>query len=278
MHVFFSQVGGAVVALHISRSTSAEEISKLPRFSLPQDRTDGDSYINRLLHLLRSQTNQQTSAAVQAAMAAAFHRSMGVENSRDDDLSSSLSDGGSAGSGGRAPAPSKRQAMGDPSTSSPLKRQDLDCSTDDEDFLTRPSYSSSAASALPRPPAATVLGRLNQQGFRGAKPSISQGGDGGDNIDTAEGHPGRRPWREFSAGNNHAGNGSRQRSTSPFSASAGEGPGALGEASGTTTTTTTTSARSNCALSDALLEHFPETRLALESYRGSKQGAQVRGA
>ena len=190
--------------------------------------------------------------------------------------SSSLSEGASAGSGGGmlghrrgvVPPVSKRQAVGEPGTCSPLKRQDLECSSDDDEEDHRkaalPSHSSSAASALicPAPDVAVGTRRLDSKGRRDA-PKAAVIGD-------PRGCGGPQAGRATALAGNDLGAAAAVSSTSRGATSAGGaedmGDGGRGDDVG----------RSGClAVSDILLEHYPETRMALEALRSSKQGTQA---
>jgi len=262
------QVEGSRIALHITRGRSVEDVSPPPSCRLPADVAANDSHIDRLLGTLRLLRKEQggpsAAAAVQAAMAAAFQaqsRGAGACSS------SSLSDGGSAGSGGRsrprplghAPTMSKRQAVGEPDKCSALKRQDDD---DDEGYRgARPSVSSSAASVLLRPtPEAATATRRSEGKARKETPAMGIENKGGA-LDTN-----RDPFgRDLSCDPPTISSASWCNPSDP---SDGLGDG-CSSGSGT-------ARRPGCsAMSDVLLEHYPETRAALEAYRSSKQGAQV---
>ena len=297
---------GRPVALHIARGRSAEQLLGPAGGTLPEEadsgRVPGGSHITRLLRAVRSfrraDDPASATAAVQAAMSVAFGgaaecRGMMPMGKRGVGRLSSPPPRGSTGNDfflptANGPPLSKRQAVGEPGTSSPSLKPPYS----DDDSL-RPAYSSSAASVQPF----TAVGTLGRAGERGMDVVEEAAGEGaGVSTSPAVGAP-----------DSCLLGGARDRSESPCTAvtaaaarvtlvtrggegdsverggscslsllggaasSAGEGGrdiaaiGAGGAGEGTSLAQ---------SLSE-LLEHYPETRQALESYRGNKLGAQV---
>ena len=249
----------------------------------------GGSHITRLLRAVRSCRRADgpasATSAVQAAMSVAF---AGAADGRGVPMGkrgvgrlSSPPPRGSTGNDFFLPTASgpplaKRQAVGEPGTSSPL----LKPLYSDDDSL-RPAYSSSAASVQPF----TAVGTLGRAGERGMDVVEEAAGEGaGVSNGPAAGAPDSRllggardrdresPSRVTRGGEGdsvESGGGCSRSLLGGAASSAGEGrrdTALIGVGEGTSVAQ---------SLSE-LLEHYPETRQALESYRGNKLGAQVR--
>lgn len=282
---------GRPVALHIARGRSAEQLPCPAGGTLPEDSCRvPDSHITRLLRAVRACRRagpSSAAAAVQAAMSAAFggaaadcRGGLPMGKRGVGRLSSSPLRGGARSDfvpSASGPPLAKRQAVGEPGASSTLQLPGSDNDLG-------PAYSSSAASVQPFMVAGT-LGRGGERGM-GMVAEVAGEGEGAGTRPAFGGDPESRPGM------------ARDRSESPCtavtprSASAAAARGLQGgneagrgssvERGGSCSRSlpggATSSAGEGGSMAQSLaelLEHYPETRQALESYRGNKLGAQV---